>query len=213
MAGHFKVELMDFAVGRPYRQVVRTLGELFYLAWEAEGDVFSFGVFHFGPKNKTKFFKYGIKIGNSAEYVAVIRECHSYLEGRLKDIHPGKCATIHYGTIQECLGENGNLSCEIEIRKCVMESFAVEDMQECLQVCCATCSTEPDSGSRAIAAQQQQQVQQEQQQQQQQVQQEQQQQQQQQQVQQPQMSRRQQARDLFVRSVCQDLWRQYDNSR
>jgi hypothetical protein len=157
MAGHFMVELLDFAVRRRYRQVVQTFGELFYLVWETEGEFFSFGVFHVGPKNGTKFFKYGIKVGNSAEYVAVTRECHSYLEGGLKDIQPGKCVTLHYGTIQECLDENGNLSCEIEIRKGMLERFALEDMQEYLQVCCATCSTEPDSGSRANAEEEEQQ--------------------------------------------------------
>jgi E3 ubiquitin-protein ligase SIAH1 len=134
MEGHFMVKLLDFAVGRPYRQVVRTFGELLYLVWETEGDVFSFGVFHFGPKNETKFFKYGIKIGNSAGYVAVTRECHSYLEDGLKDIQPGKCVTLHYGTIQECLGENGNLSCEIVKRKGMLAGFALEDMQEYLPV-------------------------------------------------------------------------------
>jgi len=160
MEGHFKVELLDFAVGRPYRRVVQTFGELFYLAWETEGDVFSFGVFHFGPKNETKYFKYGIKICNSAEYIAVTRKCHSYLEGGLKDIQPGKCVTLHYGTIQECLGENRNLSCEIEIGKWKLEGFAVQDMQEYLQVCCAICSSEPNSGSRTTAEQQQQKQQQ-----------------------------------------------------
>jgi len=66
------VELLDFSVGKPYRRAF-ILGELFYLAWESEGDIFRFGVFHFDPKNETIIFKYGIKIGNSAEYVAVTR--------------------------------------------------------------------------------------------------------------------------------------------
>jgi hypothetical protein len=154
LQGHFKVELLDFAVGRRYRKAVFIAGELFYLAWETEGDIFSFGVFNFGPKNETKNFKYGFKIGNSAEYVAVTRECHSYLEGALKDIQPGKCVTLHYGTIQECLGEHGKLSCEIEIRKWELEGFVVVGMQEYLQVCRAICSSETNSGSRAIAEQQ-----------------------------------------------------------
>ena len=74
--GHFKVDLLDFDVGKPYRRTVLTFGEIFYLAWETDGDVFSFGVFHFGPKSENNDFKYGIKIGNSAEYVAVTRKCH-----------------------------------------------------------------------------------------------------------------------------------------
>jgi hypothetical protein len=142
MPGHFKVELRDFAVGNSYRRVVHTLEEIFYLAWEKMGDLFSFGVFHIGPKGETMKFKYGFKMCNSAEYVAVIRKTHSYLEGGLKDILPGKCVTLHYGKIKECLGENGNLSCEIEIGERELEGFVVEDMQENLQVCIAFCSSE-----------------------------------------------------------------------
>jgi hypothetical protein len=156
LQGHFKVELLDFAVGRSYRKAVFIVGELFYLVWETEGDIFSFGVFHFGPNNETNDFKYGIKIGNSEEHVTVTRKCHSYIEGGLKDMQPGKCVTLHYGTIQECLGENGKLSCEIEIRKWELEGFVVVGKQEYLQVCCAICSSETNSGSWAIAEQQQQ---------------------------------------------------------
>jgi hypothetical protein len=151
---HFKVHLLDFAGGRSYRIAVYIQDELFYLAWETEGDIFSFGVFHFGPKNETKTFKYGIKIGDSAEYFAITRKCHSYLEGGLRDMQPGKCVTIHYGTIQECLGENGNLSCEIEIGKWKLEGFVVDEMKEYLEVCYAICSSETNSGSRAIVEQQ-----------------------------------------------------------
>jgi hypothetical protein len=181
MPGHFKVELRGFAVGRPYRRAVFTSGELFYLVWEREGDVFRFGVLHFGPKNETNYFKYGIKIGNSAEYVAVTRKCHSYLEGGLKDIQPGKYVTLHLCAIQECAGENGELSCEIEIAKWMLDGFVVEDMREYLQVCVAMCSSESKSGSRVIAEEEEEQQQQQQQPQQQEQEQEQQQQQQQQQ--------------------------------
>jgi hypothetical protein len=168
MPQNFKAELLDFAVGEPYRRAIFILGELFYLAWETEGDLFSFGVFHFGPKNETKTFKYGFKIGNSEEYVTVIRKCHSYLEGGLKDMQPGKCVTFHYGTIQECLGEHGNLSCEIEIRKWKLEGFAVEDMQEYLEVCYAICGSKPNPGPRTTAEEEEKQQGQQQQQQQQQ---------------------------------------------
>ena len=161
LKGHFKAELLDFAIGRRYRKAVFIVGELFYLIWETEGDIFSFGVFHFGPKNETKNFKYGIKIGNSEEYVTVIRKCHSYFEGSLRNMQPGKCVTLHYGTIQECLGEHGKLSCEIEIRKWELQGFVEEGIQVYLQVCRDICCSHSNSGSRAIAEQQQQQQQEE----------------------------------------------------
>ena len=148
--GHFKVELPDFAVGRRYRKVVLIFGEIFYLAWETDGDIFRFGIFHFGPKNETNNFKYGIRMGNSGEYVTVTRKCHNYLDGGLKDIQPGKCVTLHNGTIQECLGKHGDMPCEIEIIKSKLNWFLVEEMQESLQVCVAICSSEPNSKCRAI---------------------------------------------------------------
>ena len=157
---NFKVKLLDFGVGGPYRKVVLTFGELFYLAWEREGDFLKFGVFHFGPKNESNVFKYGIKMGNSAQYVAVTRKCHSYLEGGLKDIQPGKCATLHHGIVQECLGENGELSCEIEIGKWMLNGFVQGQIQEYLKVCVAICSSEPNSRSRAIAEEEKEQQQQ-----------------------------------------------------
>ena len=160
---HFKIVLQDFVIGRRYRRAVIILGKIFYLAWETKGDIVSFGVFHFSPKNESNIFKYGFKIGNSAEYVAVTRKCHGYLEGGLKDIQPGKCVTLHYGTVQECLGEYGEFSCEIEIRKWMLDGFVSEEIQEYLQVYDAICSSEPSSGSQAIPEEEEQQEQQQQQ--------------------------------------------------
>ena len=132
--GLFKVKLLDISRDRHYHHAVLILGELFYLVWETRAEAFSFAVFQFGRKNETEVFKYGIKIGNSEEYVAMRRKCHSYLEGGLKDLQPGKCVTLNYGTIQEYLSESGDLSCEIEIGRELLNGFILEDMQEYLPV-------------------------------------------------------------------------------
>jgi hypothetical protein len=137
--GHFKVELLDLAKGRRYHQVVLILGELFYLIWETKDDAFSFGVFYFGPKEETEAFKYGIKMGNSAEYVAVTRKCHSYLEGGLKNIQPEKYVKLYYNTILDCPSKSADLSCEIEIGREKLDGFVSEELQEFLQVVCDIC--------------------------------------------------------------------------
>jgi hypothetical protein len=147
---HFRVELLDFVLGNHYREVVIYMGELFYLAWETEGDILSFGVFHFGPKNETNNFKYGIKIGNSDAYNAVTRKCHSYLDGGLEDIEPRNCVTIHFDTIQEHNGEQGEFSCEVEIGKCRLDGFVSEDILEFIPSFCVICNLEPNSGSRRV---------------------------------------------------------------
>lgn len=135
--GHFKVKLLDLSRGKRYHQAVLIMGELFYLTWELKDDTFSFGVFYFGLKKESEAFKYGIKIGNSEEHVAVTRNCHSYVEGGLKDIQPEKCVKLYYSTIRNCLSESKDLTCEIEIGREKLDGFVLEESQECLQVVCA----------------------------------------------------------------------------
>ena len=130
----FKRNLLDISRETRYRQAVLILGELFYLTWETGSDAFSFAVFHFGRNNEVKDIKYRIKIGNSEENVSMTRQCHSHLQGGLKDLLPGKCVTLHYGTLLEYLSESGDLLCEIEIGSNRLNGFASEDMQECLPV-------------------------------------------------------------------------------
>jgi len=137
--GHFNVKLLDLSRGKRYHQAVVILGDLFYLSWETKGEAFSFGVFHFSPIKKTEVFKYGIKIGNSEEHVTVTRKCHSYLEGGLKDLQPEKYVKLYYNTILNCLSENTDLSCEIEIGREKLDGFVLEELQECLQTVCVIC--------------------------------------------------------------------------
>jgi E3 ubiquitin-protein ligase SIAH1 len=131
---HFGVKLLDISRKTRYRQAVLILGELFYLTWETGSDVFSFAVFHFGRKKEVEDIKYRIKIGNSEENVSMTRQSHSYLQGGLKNLQPGKCVTLHYGTLLEYLSESGDLLCEIEIGSNKLNGFVSEDMQECLPV-------------------------------------------------------------------------------
>ena len=131
---HFKVKLLDISRETRYRQVVLILGELFYLTWEIGSDVFSFAVLHFSRTNEVEDIKYRIKIGNSEENVSMTRQCHSYLQGGLKNLQLGKCVTLHYGTLRECLSESGDLLCDTEIGSNRLNGFVSEDMQECLPV-------------------------------------------------------------------------------
>jgi len=137
--GHFNVKLLDLSRGKRYNQAVLILAELFYLSWEKKGDAFNFGVFHFGPKKETGAFKYGIKIGNSEEYVTVTRKCHSYLEGGLKDLQPEKYVKLYYNTILNCLSENTDLTCETEIGRETLDGVSSEKSEEYSQLCVIAC--------------------------------------------------------------------------
>ena len=104
------------------------------MTWETGSEAFRFAVFHFGRENEAEDIKYRIKICNSEENVSMTRQCHSYLQGGLKDLLPVKCVTLHYGTLLEYLSESGDLLCEIEIGRDRLNGFVSEDMQECLPV-------------------------------------------------------------------------------
>ena len=127
---HFLMSICNLAKGMSYCSTVLILGELFYFTFKAEGDVFSFGVFHFGPTEETEAFKYGIKIGSFEEYISVTRKCHSCLEGGLKDVQPGKCVKIFYDTILDFVSESGHLSCEFEIRREKLSGFLLEEQRK-----------------------------------------------------------------------------------
>jgi hypothetical protein len=127
---HFMVELLDFDVECRYRKVVIYLGELFYLAWETEGDILSFGVFNLGPKNETNYFKYGIRIGNSAAYDAATPKCHNYMDGDLVKLRHKDCVTLNYNRVLDCVNASGFLSCEIEIVREKLDGFVSDELQE-----------------------------------------------------------------------------------
>jgi hypothetical protein len=131
---HFKVVLQDFVEGYRYRRFVICLGELFCLTLVREGDILSFDVFHFGPENETKDFKYGIKAGNSEYSVLVTRKCHSYLDGNLAELQNRDCVRLYYDTVLYCLDESGYLPCEIEIGNGKLDGFVSGELQESLPV-------------------------------------------------------------------------------
>jgi E3 ubiquitin-protein ligase SIAH1 len=132
--GHLKLKLLDLDTEKFYIQPVLILGELFLLSWYTGSESFFFTAFHFGPKEESEAFKYGIKLGNSEEYIAVIRKCQSYLEGDLMECEPCKCVAVRYDTILDFVSETGYLSCEIEIGREKLGGFVLEDLQEHLPV-------------------------------------------------------------------------------
>jgi hypothetical protein len=129
---HFIMLLYSLARGKSYPLPVFTLGELFYVTLESEGDAFCFGVFHFGPKEESEAFKYGIKIGNSEEHISVTRKCHSCLEGDPMNLQPDKYVKIYFDTVLNFVDESGHLSCECEIGREKLNGFLSEEARKSL---------------------------------------------------------------------------------
>jgi Zn-finger nucleic acid-binding protein len=127
---NFLMSICNLAKGMSYCSTVFILGELFYFNLKAEGDVFSFGVFHFGPSEETEAFKYGIKICSFEECISLTRKFHSCLEGGLKDLQPGKCVKIFYDTILDFVSESGHLSCEFEIGREKLNGFLLVEQRK-----------------------------------------------------------------------------------
>ena len=127
---HFTMLLRNLARGKSYPLPVFTLGELFYVTLEAEGDAFSFGVFHFGPKEESETFKYGIKIGGFEEYISVTSKCHSCLEGDPMELQPENYVKIYYNTIRGFVDESGHLLCEFEIGREKLNGFLLDELRK-----------------------------------------------------------------------------------
>jgi hypothetical protein len=132
--GHFNVKLLDLDRGRVYTQLVLVLGEFFWLVWGSGLNEFGFTVWHVGLNEASETFKYGIKMGNSEEYIAGARKCRSYLDVDLTRLQPRKSVATNYDTVLDFVNESGCLSCEIEIGREKLEGFVLEELQEHLPV-------------------------------------------------------------------------------
>ena len=140
LPGHFKLTLLEFVRGRIYLQPVLILGELFFFIGGCNSEYFKCAVIHVGRQEETEAFKYGIKIGNSEEYVAIASKCYSYLDVIHEVLPRKKCTEINYDKILEFVSESGYLSCEIEIGREKLDGFVLEELQEFLPVVSAAYS-------------------------------------------------------------------------
>jgi hypothetical protein len=131
---HFNVKLLDLLRGRIYYQLVLVMGEFFCLIWSTVDEDIDFIIMHIGVKENSEAFKFGIKIGNSEEYLTATRECHSYLGVDLPGWSFMNYVTINYDNILEFVSESGCLSCEIEIGRQKLDGFVLEELQEYLPV-------------------------------------------------------------------------------
>jgi len=113
----FKVTLKEFYTGRCYFKAMFIGDKLFYLVWEVSFDTFYFVVFHVGHKNEAEDFTYKFKICKLEENISFTGTCRSYLEANWKVFRRDECVTLHYRTVQKYVNKNGDLSCEIEVRK------------------------------------------------------------------------------------------------
>jgi len=132
--GHFNVIMLDLVRQRVYFQMLLVLGSFFWLICCSENKEFKFTVLHVHFKEGSEAFKYGIKIGNSEEYIAVTRKCQSYLHVDLKALERKNSVVISYDTVLDFVNESGCLSCEIEIRREKLNGFVLEELQEHLEV-------------------------------------------------------------------------------
>jgi hypothetical protein len=144
MPGHFKVNLVDLVTKTFYVQPVPVSGELFCLFCFTTSEAFSLTVFHFGPKEETEVFKYGVKMGNSEEYISITCKFHSYMDGCLTDLQPKMFVVIYYDPILDLVSESGYLSCEIEIGREKLDGFVSDELQEFLPVFVVVGSEIPD---------------------------------------------------------------------
>jgi hypothetical protein len=64
------------------------------------------------------------------------------LQSGLNDIKPWNCVILHLFQIQEHIGEQGELSCEIEMGKSKLDGFVSEGILESISSFCVICNSE-----------------------------------------------------------------------
>jgi len=125
-SGVFEVKLQKFKTAQRFCKALFTLDKLFYLVWETTNHTFYFAVFCIGHKDEADRFIYDFIIGKQRESISITGTCRSYMESKGEVVRPGECVTLHYCTVQKYVNEDGDLSCEVEIRQKSLVEVPVE---------------------------------------------------------------------------------------
>ena len=116
--GIFVLKLETLCASKHYTQAVFAFGELFFIFWETKENHIHLAVFHAGPKTDTEEFMYKFSVKRNNEKISMRAICHSYLQEASTVLQPGECVVLPYGTVLKYLSKNGDLSCDIKIRRC-----------------------------------------------------------------------------------------------
>jgi hypothetical protein len=112
------LKLETLCASKHYTEGVFAFGELFFLFWEIKESHIHFAVFHAGSKTANEEFTYKFGIKKNNEKISMTAICHSYLEETSAVLQPGECVVLPYGALLKYLSKDGDLSCEIKIRRC-----------------------------------------------------------------------------------------------
>jgi hypothetical protein len=100
-------------------------GELFYLFWLINKDIFHFLVCVV-PEQTSQEYTYDIKLRKGQEQIAVTGgACGSFWNNESKVLETGNIVRLHRRTVENFFGENNTLSCVIDIRN------SIEDPDTC----------------------------------------------------------------------------------
>ena len=123
-SGSLAVELQNFSNYKNFHKALLKLDTLFYLLWVIKDDIVHFLVFVLPKKTSEEYpdqtseeYAYDFKLQKDQEQIAITGgACGSFSHHESKVLETGDVVRLHRGTVQNFVDENGDLSCEIEIR-------------------------------------------------------------------------------------------------
>jgi hypothetical protein len=117
ISGPLAVQLQNFSKYKNFHKAILMKDKLFYLLWVIKEDIMHFLVFVI-PKDTSEEYAYDFKLQKGHEQIAITGgACGSFLHHEGKELKTGDIFRLHRNSMQNFVGENGELSCVIEIRE------------------------------------------------------------------------------------------------
>jgi hypothetical protein len=115
-SGPFVVELQNFSKYSNFHKAVLMFDILFYLLWVIKGDIIHFFVLVI-PEKTSKEYTYDFKLQKGEEQITITGgACGSFSHRESKVLETGDIVRLRSSTVKTFVGDNGDLSCVIEIR-------------------------------------------------------------------------------------------------
>ena len=134
-SGPFPVQLQNISKYKNFHKALHILDTFFYMHWVIKEGIVHFLVFVI-PKQTSEEYAYDFRFQKYQEQIAITGGvCSSFSHHENKLLETGDIVRLHRGTVQNFVGENGELLCVIEIRRKQANSSSSEvsdksDMEE-----------------------------------------------------------------------------------
>jgi hypothetical protein len=107
IVGCAKIVLINVSENSDYRQIIFTLGKMFYVLFKTIGNIFFCVVFYVGPSEESSKYKYRFSLTKKG--TGAISYClftRGFVEDSSEVIETGNCIAIHFGCVERFVDDN-----------------------------------------------------------------------------------------------------------